>query len=378
MVPDPGKPHLYHVAARLCVLSPNFTFLPPNITLLPSNFISLQSVNEIAMAPKWKNQNSAAVVIPPIDPNSQLPFAGNHMSVVSKLDLLHLVDVGILPPRELCSWRICRGVTVPTEDTHESVVYVPFLIRGLALPISPFFCGLLDFYNLNLTHLKPNSILQISIFVHLCEAYLGVFPHFGLWKYLYHCRPRTTGGQHQLVGGASLEMRRGRKTEYLDIPLKDSIKGWCLEWFIVENHGKSLPPRSSRQPDVHTPSWTESPTALEVTEAKVLLAEVCLLKERGLTAKVVVADFVFKNIQPLKDRAYPAYLYSGVTDSTWVINRRIPAEDLVSRLDMILRGKVSNVGAPVAYSAWNLPPLKSFFSFVSNPPVGDSGLGLRV
>jgi hypothetical protein len=35
------------------------------------------------------------------------------------------------------------------------------------------------------------------------------------------------------VGGASLEMRRGKKTEYLDIPLKDSIKGWCLEWFIV-------------------------------------------------------------------------------------------------------------------------------------------------
>jgi hypothetical protein len=49
------------------------------------------------------------------------------------------------------------------------------------------------------------------------------------------------GGQHQLVGGASLEMRRGRKTEYLDIPLKDNIKGWHLEWFIVENHGKSLP-----------------------------------------------------------------------------------------------------------------------------------------
>jgi hypothetical protein len=44
-----------------------------------------------------------------------------------------------------------------------------------------------------------------------------------------------------LVGGASLEMRRGRKTEYLEIPLKDSIKGWCLEWFIVDNHGNSLP-----------------------------------------------------------------------------------------------------------------------------------------
>jgi hypothetical protein len=45
---------------------------------------------------------------------------------------------------------------------------------------------------------------------------------------------------------------------------------------------------------------------------------------------------------------------------------------------MILRGKVSNVGAPVAYSAWNLPPSKAFTRFVSSPPAGDGGLGLRV
>jgi hypothetical protein len=45
---------------------------------------------------------------------------------------------------------------------------------------------------------------------------------------------------------------------------------------------------------------------------------------------------------------------------------------------MILRGKVSNVGAPIAYSAWNLPPSKAFTHFVSNPPAADGGLGLRV
>jgi hypothetical protein len=64
---------------------------------------------------------------------------------------------------------------------------------------------------------------------------------------------------------------------------------------------------------------------LEIAEARVLLAEVGLLKEKGLTAEDVVADFVFKNTQPLMDRAYPAYLYRGITDSTRVTNRRIPA-----------------------------------------------------
>jgi hypothetical protein len=173
-------------------------------------------------------------------------------------------------------------------------------------------------------------------------------------------------------------MRRGRRTDYLEIPLKDSIKGWRLEWFIVENHENSLPPRSGRQPNIRTPSWTESPTDQEVAEAGALLAKVGLLKERGLTAEAVVADFVFKNIQPLKDRACLAYLYRGLADSTWVTNRRIPVVDLVNRLEMILRGKVSNVGAPVAYSAWNLPPSKAFTHFVSNPPAADGGLGLRV
>jgi hypothetical protein len=35
---------------------------------------------------------------------------------------------------------------------------------------------------------------------------------------------------------------------------------------------------------------------LEVAEAGALLAEVGLLKEKGLTTEAVVADFVFKNI----------------------------------------------------------------------------------
>jgi hypothetical protein len=149
----------------------------------------------------------------------------------------------------------------------------------------------------------------------------------------------------------------------------------------VVHCGKPLqvtPPRSGRQPDVRTPSWIESPNPSEITEAKVLLADVCLLKDRGLTAEAMVANFIFKNIQPLKDWAYPAYLYSGVSDSTRVTNRRIPTQYLMSRLDMILRGRVSNVGAPVAYSAWNLPPIRPLFEFVSNPPASDGSLGLRM
>jgi hypothetical protein len=213
------------------------------------------------------------------------------------------------------------------------------------------FRSLLDFYDLNLAHLNPNSILQIAIFVHLCEAFLGILPHFGLWRCLYHYQPDMAGGHHQLVGGASLELRRGRKVEYLDIPLKDIIKGWRLEWFTMENHNKSLPLDQGGSPTFARPARQSPPTSSEVAKSKVLLAEICSLKDRGLTAEAVVTDFVFKNIHPLKDRVYPSYLYTGVNDPTRITNRQIPSEDLLSRLDLMLRGRVSNVGAPLAYSA---------------------------
>jgi hypothetical protein len=60
----------------------------------------------------------------------------------------------------------------------------------------------------------------------------------------------------------------------------------------------NLSPSVGEAPDVRTPSWEESPTFSKITEAKVLLVEICLLKDGGLTAEAVVADFVFKNIQP--------------------------------------------------------------------------------
>jgi N-acyl-D-aspartate/D-glutamate deacylase len=74
-----------------------------------------------------------------------------------------------------------------------------------------------------------------------------------------------------------------------------------------------------------------------------LLAEVAGLKDRGLTAEGVVIDVVFKNIQPLKDRVHPAYLYTGVRDPSRVINMHISEENVLNWVVMMLRGVVVNV-----------------------------------
>lgn len=70
----------------------------------------------------------------------------------------------------------CYGEESPMEDHTETVVFRSFYEKGFALPAGPFFHGLFFFYGLEATHLKPNSIAQIAIFVHLCKAYLGIAP----------------------------------------------------------------------------------------------------------------------------------------------------------------------------------------------------------
>lgn len=173
------------------------------------------------------------------------------------------------------------------------------------------------------------------------------------------------GREHQVIGGASLELHRGRKAEYLDIPQKDNNKCWHFELFTLEKHNKSLPARLGRQPDVRLDSWIEGPTNLESIEIIALIIEIANLKGRGLTAQAMLIDFIYCNIQSLKDQDYPVYLYTGVKDPARLTDRALSKEDVVLRVRMS-RGDIFNEGTPQAYSAWNLPPAVSSLSSFSN------------
>ena len=56
---------------------------------------------------------------------------------------------------------------------------------GFAIPAHKFLRGLLDYYKVELQHLTPNGVQTIAAFVALCEGFLGISPHFDLWRYLF-------------------------------------------------------------------------------------------------------------------------------------------------------------------------------------------------
>jgi hypothetical protein len=49
-------------------------------------------------------------------------------------------------------------------------------------PPHRFLLRLLHYYKIELQHLNPNGIQHIAAFIALYEGYLGIEPHFDLWR----------------------------------------------------------------------------------------------------------------------------------------------------------------------------------------------------
>ena len=102
-----------------------------------------------------------------------------------------LVESGLFPSNsDGFQWRLLdrdRFPSIPVDRSYV-VLFCRFHEGGLALPAGTFFRGLLYYYGLELQHLNPNGILQIALFIALCERFLGIAPHFGLWRYFFHIR----------------------------------------------------------------------------------------------------------------------------------------------------------------------------------------------
>jgi hypothetical protein len=89
----------------------------------------------------------------------------------------------ILPDEVTTGWCPASGEHFPEHREGEIVVSEDFYRWGFRLPAHPFLCKLLSYYGIALVHLNLNSILHLFIFINLCEAYLGIDPHFNLFQY---------------------------------------------------------------------------------------------------------------------------------------------------------------------------------------------------
>jgi hypothetical protein len=90
---------------------------------------------------------AATGVAPPMSPPRADPSREWKKSKVKTEDLLALLNSGFIWEKEVDMWRAAAGDPYPMEKAEDVIpMFARFVERGLALPASDFFKGLLGYY----------------------------------------------------------------------------------------------------------------------------------------------------------------------------------------------------------------------------------------
>jgi hypothetical protein len=253
---------------------------------------------------------------------------------------------------------------IPKPPSDHRVMFLAFLLRGLSLPIHEFLRGLLFVYGVQLHQLTPNSILHIACFITLCESFLGIDPHWTLWKFLFSLCPSVSLGKKPELGRAVVSVRA--ESHYLEFNMAVSLQGWRKKWFYIQDQKVTpsdqfgISPFDAKAKLTKLTSWDSPPTEAEVDNIKPLLARIQALKSAtggGLTGTQLMAFFLQRRIQPLQARISKLWSYAGSDDPSRVSNQDPEKKDvdkLVRSLTTLTREK-------------EIPTLTADFSTLSTP-----------
>ena len=151
-------------------------------------------------------------------------------SSVKKKDITELQEAGYLA-KEIAHRLPDKGQIVPTPEPHERVVFLTHFARGLGFSLHPFVRGLMFYYGLDFHDLAPNFILNITAFIVVCEAFLRIPPHFGLWLKTFNVKPKVVSGQQAECGGAMVG--KMPNVTWPEGSFVETIKGWQQSWFYI-------------------------------------------------------------------------------------------------------------------------------------------------
>ena len=87
------------------------------------------------------------------------------------------------------------------------------------------------YYGLDFHDLAPNFVLHISAFIVVCEAFLRITPHFGLWLKTFNVKPKMIKGRHAECGGAVISKSADASWPEGSFPEVSSL--WQREWFYI-------------------------------------------------------------------------------------------------------------------------------------------------
>jgi hypothetical protein len=148
---------------------------------------------------------SATGTSPPVSPPRPNPNKERKKSKAKTEDLLALLNSGFLREKDVDMVHAAAGEPYPMEKNPDEIpMFARFAERGLSLPANDFFKGLLEYYGIEYLNLNPNGIFHTSVFIHFCKAFLGIEPHWVLFRKFFRVKPQPSANNPRVVRGAGI------------------------------------------------------------------------------------------------------------------------------------------------------------------------------
>ncbi|KAK1617021.1 hypothetical protein QYE76_022538 [Lolium multiflorum] len=300
-------------------------------------------------------------------------------SKISNQDLNLMKKLGLMKKDDAI--RFPSEESYPNPPMEYRVSFVDHLIRGLSAPIHDFLRGLLFVYGIQLHQLTPNSILHISIFITLCECFLGIPPNWALWKRIFLLRRNASRNATYNIGGVVICVRTD--VEYFDVKFPDSVQGWRKKWLYIHEESANsvehnIVPFDGNAKIQRRRSWDAEASEEEKKATEALMSRIRQLQNtRGeeLSGVQITAYFLRIRVQPLQARKNPLWTYTGVNDANR-LSSDLSAKDLeklirrISRLNK--KDPVPSSCRVVPYSSTNPLP-ENHPTMSSLPPLPEDG-----
>ncbi|KAK1694328.1 hypothetical protein QYE76_011025 [Lolium multiflorum] len=292
-------------------------------------------------------------------------------NLLKKLGFLRKEKMLIFPDEE----------SFPTPGIGYRVTFIDHLIRGLSSPIHEFLRGLLFVYGLQLHQLTPNSILHISIFITLCECFLGTQPNWALWKRIFLVRRNSSHNTAYNVGGVVICVRPD--VEYFDVKFPDSIQGWRKKWLYIreediDSQEYNIARFNGSEKILRRRSWDAEATDEEKSAIEALMKRIHELqntRDKELSGIQITAYFLRIRVQPLQARKNPLWMYAGAKDVDRV-SKDLSVKDLeklVRKISSLIKKDAIPTSCCVEpYSGTNALP-KNHKIISSLPPLPEGG-----
>ena len=181
-------------------------------------------------------------------------------------------------------------------------MFASHYFQGLGFSTDPFVRGLLFYYGLEFHDLAPESILHISSFIVVCEAFLRIIPHFSLWLKTFKVGPKMIERLHAECGGAVIS--KNADAPWPEGSFQEEFSLWQREWFYITAPSGTkwvAPPAFRSGPPPQLASWVNKGLNWGSSKDVPLLeGRVRDLLERDINLAVVTQVMLIRRILPCK------------------------------------------------------------------------------